>query len=53
VKGGIKADQIDRVVGLADTRPFDPENPEAASNRRISILVLNQDGVDSRFMMDY
>ncbi|MBT3196756.1 MAG: flagellar motor protein MotB [Gammaproteobacteria bacterium] len=53
VKGGIKESQIDRVVGLASTRPYDPENPEASVNRRISILVMNEGGVDKRFMLDY
>ena len=31
-----------RVVGLADSVPYDRENPMNAANRRISIVVLNE-----------
>ena len=31
-----------RVVGFADTVPFDKNNPDSAVNRRISIIVLNK-----------
>lgn len=36
---GIKPEQIEMVVGYADTKPFDKENPAAPKNRRISIVV--------------
>jgi chemotaxis protein MotB len=31
-----------RVVGMASTVLFEPKDPYAASNRRISIIVLNK-----------
>jgi len=34
--------QFGRIVGLADSAPYDAENPENPANRRISIVVLNQ-----------
>ena len=39
--GGLQEDKLLRVVGLADALPLDPEHPEAAINRRISITVMN------------
>jgi flagellar motor protein MotB len=30
------------VVGMADTEPLIPEDPESAKNRRISILILRE-----------
>ena len=41
--GGLQEDKLLRVVGLADALPLDPEHPEAAINRRISITVMNAD----------
>lgn len=43
VDGGADPDQIARVVGLADSIPFNKKDPEAAINRRISIIVLNKE----------
>ena len=43
VDGGADPGQIARVVGLADSVPFNKEDPEAAINRRISIIVLNKE----------
>jgi len=40
--GGVDAKRIAQVVGLADTIPFDAENPYNPRNRRISIIVLNK-----------
>ncbi len=40
--GGLKEEKTGRVVGLADSVLFDKENPLAAVNRRISIIVLNR-----------
>ncbi len=42
IAGGMIPDKVVRVVGLADTMPFDAANPHDASNRRISIIVLNR-----------
>ncbi|KUJ71649.1 flagellar motor protein MotB [Thiomicrospira sp. WB1] len=42
LRGGVDSDSIAQVVGLADTIPFDKENPYNPRNRRISIIVLNQ-----------
>lgn len=41
VEGGLAEGQISRVVGLAASVPFDKQDPRAAINRRISIVVLN------------
>ncbi|MDR9499575.1 MAG: flagellar motor protein MotB [Hydrogenovibrio sp.] len=43
LRGGVESDSIAQVVGLADTVPFDQENPYNPRNRRISIIVLNQE----------
>ncbi len=42
VAGGLNPDKITRVVGLADTQPFLPEDPTAPQNRRIAIVVLTR-----------
>ncbi|MBL8446522.1 MAG: flagellar motor protein MotB [Zoogloeaceae bacterium] len=42
VAGGLKADRIVRVVGLADTVPLKQDDPADPINRRISIVVLNR-----------
>ena len=42
VAGGLAPEKIVRVVGLADTIPFDPADPAAPANRRIAIVVLNR-----------
>lgn len=41
--GGVDVKKIAQVVGLSDTVPFDSENPYNPRNRRISIIVLNQE----------
>jgi len=41
--GGMRADKIGRVAGLADTMLFDESHPNAVVNRRISIIVLNRE----------
>ncbi len=41
--GGVNERIIAQVVGLADTVPFDKENPYNPRNRRISIIVLNKE----------
>ena len=42
LRGGVETESIAQVVGLADTVPFDADNPYNPRNRRISIIVLNQ-----------
>ena len=43
VAGAVDGGQVARVVGLADSVLFDQEVPTAPVNRRIAIIVLNQD----------
>ncbi|WP_341678888.1 flagellar motor protein MotB [Niveibacterium sp. SC-1] len=40
--GGLDDDRVARVVGLSSTVPLDPSDLFSASNRRISIVVLNR-----------
>ncbi len=40
--GGLPADKVARVIGLASSVLFDKNNPEAAINRRISIVVMTK-----------
>lgn len=42
VLGGLDADKIAKVVGLSSTVLFDKENPRSPVNRRISMIVMNQ-----------
>ncbi|MBI1173857.1 MAG: flagellar motor protein MotB [Sideroxydans sp.] len=42
IAGGMDPAKIMRVVGLASSALFDPENPLSPSNRRISIIVMNR-----------
>jgi chemotaxis protein MotB len=42
IRGGLKPDKLGRVVGLASSVPFNKQDPYAAVNRRISIVVLNK-----------
>lgn len=46
VAGGVRLEQIARVVGLSDSVLFDKANPTAPVNRRISIIVLNKKAAD-------
>lgn len=43
VDGGMAPDKVARVIGLAASVPFDKQNPAAASNRRISIVVMTHE----------
>lgn len=47
VAGGVRGQQIARVVGLSDSILFDQDEPTAPVNRRISIIVLNKKTVNS------
>lgn len=43
-ESGVRADQVTQVRGFADQMLRDPKNPFDPSNRRITILVKNNDG---------
>jgi chemotaxis protein MotB len=40
---GMPEDKLARVVGMGSSLPYDPENPNAPSNRRISLLVMTKE----------
>jgi chemotaxis protein MotB len=42
IAGGLPEDQVLRVQGLAASNPFDRTDPSAATNRRISIVVMTR-----------
>jgi len=46
LEGGVDSGRIAQAVGMADTVPFDKENPYNPRNRRISIIVLNKEAED-------
>jgi chemotaxis protein MotB len=52
MSGGLPPDHMLRIQGLADSRPFDEQDPRAPSNRRISIIVMNRDAEDRFFGRD-
>ncbi len=43
LSGGVREDQLAQVVGLSSSVLFVKDDPNAPINRRISILVMNQD----------
>ncbi|PHV13116.1 flagellar motor protein MotB [Chitinimonas sp. BJB300] len=47
ITGGLGGAKILRVVGLADSVPFDTANPANPVNRRISIIVLNKEAEEN------
>ncbi|MDP3082208.1 MAG: flagellar motor protein MotB [Rubrivivax sp.] len=49
VLGGLPDDRTLRVQGLAASSPFDRQAPQAPSNRRISIIVMNREAEDRFF----
>ncbi|MCU0969747.1 MAG: flagellar motor protein MotB [Rubrivivax sp.] len=49
VAGGLPDDRTLRVQGLAASSPFDRNDPEAPSNRRISIIVMNREAEERFF----
>jgi len=49
IAGGLPAEAVLRVQGLASSVPFVPEEPLSPSNRRISIIVMNRDAEDRFF----
>ena len=49
MSGGLADKRVLRVQGLAASQPLDPKDPAAASNRRISIVVMNRETEDRIF----
>ena len=49
IAGGLPADRVLRVQGLAASVPFERDDPLSATNRRISIIVMNRDAEDRFF----
>jgi chemotaxis protein MotB len=47
--GGLPEDRMLRVLGLAASLPFVAKDPLAATNRRISIIVMNREAEDRMF----
>jgi len=46
IQGGLDPKKIGRVVGMADSVPYDTKDPKAPINRRISIVVMNKQTAD-------
>lgn len=46
VAGGVRSEQIGRVVGLSDSVLFEKDSPRAPVNRRIAIIVLNKKAIE-------
>jgi chemotaxis protein MotB len=49
IAGGLPEDRVLRVQGLAASSPLVKDDPNAATNRRISIIVMNRDAEDRFF----
>jgi len=47
IAGGLSPDKVVRVVGLAETVPFNKDDPLDSTNRRISIIVMNKKTEDA------
>jgi hypothetical protein len=47
IVGGMSEERIGRVVGLADSIPYDPLDPKAPINRRINIVVMNRSAYEA------
>jgi chemotaxis protein MotB len=52
IKGGLEEAKITRVVGLAASVPFDKTDPRSPVNRRISIVVLNNQALEQAARTD-
>jgi chemotaxis protein MotB len=52
VAGGMDETKLLRVVGLSSASLFDKENPFNASNRRISIIIMNKQAEESALKDD-
>jgi chemotaxis protein MotB len=40
---GMPEEKLARVVGMGSSLPLDPENPNAPTNRRITLLVMTKE----------
>ncbi|MBQ0929715.1 flagellar motor protein MotB [Ideonella sp. 4Y16] len=49
ILGGLEERRVLRVQGLASSQLFDKDNPNAPTNRRISIIVMNREAEDRVF----
>lgn len=47
MRGGMHAESVLQVVGMADRSPLEPANPAASMNRRIELLILTRKQADS------
>lgn len=47
LEGGLEDNQLAKVVGAADREPIDPSQPRSPRNRRMSIVLLRAEKVDS------
>jgi chemotaxis protein MotB len=52
IAGGLEADKISRVVGLAASVPFDKQHPADPVNRRISIIVMTDQAAQAARSME-
>lgn len=52
IAGGMPEDRVLRVQGLAASVPFERQDPLAAVNRRISIIVMNREAEDRFWRTD-
>lgn len=52
IAGGMPEDRVLRVQGLAASAPFERQDPLAAVNRRISIIVMNREAEDRFWRTD-
>jgi chemotaxis protein MotB len=43
IHGGLPQQRVMRVQGMASIAPYEPQNPQGAANRRISIIVMNRE----------
>jgi chemotaxis protein MotB len=50
IVGGLAAEKIAKVVGLASMIPFDKDNPRSPVNRRIAIIVMNRAAEEALLM---
>jgi chemotaxis protein MotB len=50
IVGGLPAEQVLRVQGLASSSPFDPNDRFNPANRRISITVMNREAEERFFL---
>ena len=46
VEGGVRENQVSRVVGLASSALLDEDDPYSPANRRIAIIILNKKSED-------